>query len=88
MALSRILIVPNELGLHARAAAKIAHLADKAHAPVYVGKNGEEVDAANLLDVIGLYCPRGTEVSLRITDPADSNLLDELAALIEGGFGE
>jgi phosphocarrier protein len=88
MALSRNLIVTNELGLHARAAAKIVQLAEKAQAPVYVGKDGEEVDATSLLDIIGLYCPKGTEVSVRITDPVDAVLMEQIVVLIEQGFGE
>ena len=88
MVLSRNLTITNELGLHARAAAKLVKLAEKAHGPVFVGKDGEEVDATSLLDIIGLYCPQGTEVSLRIIDPADSDLLNEMAGLVEKGFGE
>ncbi len=88
MALHRTLLIHNALGLHARAAGKIAQLAEHARAAVYVGKDGEEVDATSLLDIIGLYCPSGTEVTVRITDPADSNVLDEISKLIEKGFGE
>jgi len=88
MKLSQNLVIPNELGLHARAAAKVVRLAEKAQGPVYVCKDGEEVDASSLLDIIGLYCPRGTEVTVRITDPADMELLNQIAALIKRGFGE
>jgi phosphocarrier protein HPr len=88
MKLSRKVVIVNELGLHARAAAKIAKLAEAARSEVYIGKDGEEVDATSLLDIIALYCPRGVEIAVRITDPDDMKILNDIARLIETGFGE
>jgi len=88
MKLSRKVIIQNELGLHARAAAKIAKLAEGARSEVYIVKDGQEVDATDILDVIALYCPYGTEVAVKITDPADVKVLHGIARLIEIGFGE
>ena len=45
MKLYKTLKVPNELGLHARAASKIAKLAEGAKATVFIAKDGEEADA-------------------------------------------
>ena len=86
--LSRTVVIPNELGLHARAAAKIAKLAEEASSDVYLVKDDEEADATSILDVIGLYCPAGSEVEVRITDPKDAKVLNRVARLIETGFGE
>jgi phosphocarrier protein HPr len=86
--LIRKVTIPNELGLHARAAAKVAKLAEGAGSKVYLVKNGEEADATSILDVIGLFCPSGTEVSVRITDPKDVKVLNRIVRLIEAGFGE
>jgi len=88
MKFSRTLAIPNELGLHARAAAQIARLAEEAHSGVFVIKDGQEVDASSVLDIMSLYCPCGTEVTVRITDPADVEVLNRIARLIEAGFGE
>ncbi len=88
MKLSQDLTIPNELGLHARAAAKVARLAEQARAGVFVIKDGQEADATSILDIIGLYCPCGTEVTVRITDPDDREILNRIARLIEAGFGE
>ena len=88
MKLSRKVTIPNELGLHARAAAKIAKLAEKARAQVYIVKDGDEAEATSVVDVIALYCPSGTEVGIRISDPADVKVLNNIARLIETGFGE
>ena len=88
MKLTQKVIVPNELGMHARAAAKIAKLAEGARSDVYILKDGQEADATDILDIIALYCPCGAEVAVRITDPADEKVLNGIAKLIETGFGE
>jgi phosphotransferase system HPr (HPr) family protein len=85
---SKNLIISNELGLHARAAAKIARLAETAQSKVLIIKDGKEADGADMLDVMSLYCPRGTEVTVRITDSTDQPVLNQIAKLIEAGFGE
>jgi phosphocarrier protein HPr len=86
--LSRKVIIQNDLGLHARAAAKIAQLAEGARSKVYIVKDGQEVDATSILDVIALYCPSGTEVLVKITGPGDVEVLNRIVRLIETGFGE
>jgi phosphocarrier protein HPr len=86
--LTRKVVIPNELGLHARAAAKIARLAEGARSKVYIVKDGQEVDAKSILDVIALYCPPGTEVLVKITDRGDIKALNRITRLIETGFGE
>ena len=88
MKLTRKVIIPNELGLHANAAAKIAQLAEEASSEVYIMKDDKEIDATSILDVIALYCPYGTEVVIKITDPGDVEVLNRIVRLIETGFGE
>jgi phosphocarrier protein len=65
-------------------------MAEKARSDVFIMKDGqeEEADAKSLLDVVSLYCPFGTELTVRITDPADIKVLNGIARLIESGFGE
>ena len=86
--LIRKVVITNELGLHARAAAKIAKLAEGARSEVYIVKDGQEVDATDILDIIALYCPCGVEVAVRVADPADEKVLKDITRLIETGFGE
>lgn len=85
---SRTLSIKNALGLHARSAAKIARLAQKARAGVYLIKDGRRVDATDILDMIGLYCPQGTQITVQIADPDDGHVLERIAETIEEGFGE
>ncbi len=86
--LSRRVTISNELGLHARAAARFVRLAEEARSAVFIIKDDQEVDGTSVLDIMSLYCPCGTEVTVRITDPADAEVLNSIVRLIEAGFGE
>jgi phosphocarrier protein len=86
--LSRCVVVANDLGLHARSAAKIAELAKAAEAEVWLEKDGERANAASIIDMLSLACQKGTEIKLIISDKSDLGVLDEIAGLIACGFGE
>ncbi len=85
---SRTLLIINELGLHARSAAKVAKLAEPATGEVWLMKNGTTADASSMLDILTLACPKGTEITVSIDDEADMDILERIAALIRSGFGE
>jgi phosphocarrier protein len=82
------LTIVNDLGLHARSAAKLAELAEEAKGPVWIDRGGEKADASSMLDVLTLNCPKGTPVSVSIEDEADNTTLERIAELIRSGFGE
>ena len=80
--------IVNDLGLHARSAAKLAQLAGEAQGGVWITKNGNTADAASLLDILALDCPKDTEIAISINDEADQEVLARIEALIRAGFGE
>jgi len=86
--LSKELTVTNELGVHARSAAQIATLAQKARSGVWIVKNGETVDAASIIDILTLACGQGSRVTLKIQDPEDIDVFNDIVSLFENGFGE
>ena len=85
---STTLRIVNDLGLHARSAAKLAKLAGEARGGVWIMKNGNVADATSMLDILTLACPAGTEITVSIDDQADLNILEQIAALVQSGFGE
>jgi phosphocarrier protein len=87
-ALTRQAVIVNELGLHARSAAKIAELAQKAKALVWVKKGGEKADASSIVDILTLACEKGSKIAIVIEDIADRPILDAIIKLVESGFGE
>jgi phosphocarrier protein HPr len=86
--LSREVVIVNELGLHARSAAKIAELAQNSKAAVWVKKDAEKADASSIVDILTLACEKGSKITLIIEDKADRPILANIANLIETGFGE
>jgi phosphocarrier protein len=86
--MSRDVVIVNQLGLHARSAAKIAQLAQQAAADIWLEKDGEQADASSIIDLLALVCPQGTKVTVAISDAGDINILDALVELIDNGFGE
>jgi phosphocarrier protein len=85
---SKELTVVNELGIHARAAAQIAALAQKTHSGVWIVKDGESVDAASIIDILTLACDQGSRVTLRIQNAEDIEIFNDIVSLFENGFGE
>jgi phosphotransferase system HPr (HPr) family protein len=86
--LSRKVVIVNELGLHARSAAKIAELAQNSKAPVWVEKDAEKADASSILDILTLACEKGSKITLIIENKADRPILEDIANLVESGFEE
>ena len=86
--LSREVTIVNELGLHARSAAKIAAIANRATASVWVQKGVQKADASSIVDILTLACEKGSKITIRIENKSDSNILEAITELVEDGFGE
>ncbi|MFO7706606.1 MAG: HPr family phosphocarrier protein [Desulfobacterales bacterium] len=86
--LTKEVVVVNELGLHARPAARFARAAQAAGSPIWVIFGEEKADATSIMDVLALGCAQGTRLTLAAEDPADRPVLEALARLIETGFEE
>jgi len=80
--------ISNELGLHARAAAKIVALAQKYNARLFLKKDEQEVDGTSILSILTLACPKGTELQARIIGEDSDALMGDLILLFEQKFGE
>jgi phosphocarrier protein len=80
--------IVNRLGLHARAAAKLVHLAASFQSDVYLISNGEEVDAKSILGVLLLAAAQGMTVTVRCSGPDEQDAIKAIGELIAGRFGE
>ena len=85
---SRTVQIVNDLGMHARSAAKLAKLAEAARGGVWIKKSGHTADASSVLDILSLSCPKGSDVTVSIDDELDMETLERIVALIRSGFGE
>lgn len=86
--ISRDITLTNTLGLHARPAAQIAMLAANAVSRVWMISDGEKVDAKSVIDILSLYCPKGSPIRFSVENTRDIETLNAIAALAENGFGE
>jgi len=87
-ALSRKVTIVNELGLHARSAAKIAELANRSKGSVWIQKGDEKADASSIVDILTLACEKGTIITIHIENKSDFSILQAIMELVESGFGE
>ncbi len=85
---TRTLKIVNKLGLHARAAAKVVHLANEFESDVFLSAAGEEVNAKSILGLLTLAATQGTPLTLRVEGPDETEAASALEALFENRFGE
>jgi phosphocarrier protein len=86
--LSRVVIICNKRGLHARAAAKFVTLAERFGASVDVIKDGQSVPARSIMGLMMLGAGQGAPIELRAEGWDAKEALEALAALVESGFHE
>ena len=86
--LSREVTIVNDFGLHARSAAKIANLANRAAASVWIAIGDQKADASSIVDILTLACEKGTLITIHIESQADFNILEAITKLVESGFGQ
>ncbi len=87
-AVERRFRIVNRLGLHARAAAKLVHLANRYGAEVRIEKDGLEVNAKSIMGVLMLAANRDSEVILRAEGADAPEAVEAIGELIDGFFGE
>ena len=86
--ISRSVTVVNQLGMHARAAAKFVHLATRYEARIRVARQGREMDGKSIMGILLLAAARGSIVTITADGVDEEAAVAALTALIEGGFGE
>jgi phosphocarrier protein HPr len=78
----------NKLGLHARAAAKVVHAASEFDSMIFLGIEGEEVNAKSILGLLTLAATQGTPLTLRAEGPDEEEAVEVIATLFADRFGE
>ena len=86
--IERSVTVVNELGLHARAAARFVHLATRFDSQIRVGRNTRVMDGKSILGILLLAAARGTTITISAQGADEREAVEALAQLVESGFGE
>lgn len=86
--MSRTVTVVNELGMHARAAAKFVHMATRYQSHVRVKRDAREMDGKSIMGILLLAAGHGTSIVISADGPDEQAAVAALSALVESGFGE
>ncbi|TVZ40754.1 phosphocarrier protein [Alteromonadaceae bacterium 2753L.S.0a.02] len=78
----------NKLGLHARAATKLANIANRYEASINVSAKGKTTDAKSIMSLMLLAASKGTEIQLSADGADELEALDALCELINNRFDE
>jgi phosphocarrier protein len=85
---SRTVTVVNQLGMHARAAAKFVHIAARYESHVRVAREAREMDGKSIMGVLLLAAARGSRITISADGRDEGDAIEALTALVESGFGE
>ncbi len=80
--------ISNQMGLHARAAAKFVRLSSKFDSEILVRFRDMEVDGKSIMGVMMLAATFGSELLISAYGLDEEAAVAELADLIRTGFGE
>ena len=85
---SQAVTVVNQLGMHARAAAKFVHLAGRFEARVRVARDRREMDGKSIMGILLLAAARGSTITISADGADERQAVQALVALVASGFGE
>lgn len=80
--------VVNQLGMHARAAAKFVHLAARFQSQIRVARDTREMDGKSIMGLLLLAAARGVTIRISAEGGDESEAVAALVDLVQTGFGE
>ncbi|MGH8741342.1 MAG: HPr family phosphocarrier protein [Burkholderiales bacterium] len=80
--------IVNKLGLHARAAAKLTHVAGGYKSEIWLSRSGRRVNAKSIMGVMMLAAGQGTTVLIEADGEDAEQAIKALLRLIADRFGE
>jgi phosphocarrier protein len=86
--ITRRVTVANQLGMHARAAARFVHTATAFESHIRVASGSREMDGKSVMGVLLLAAARGSTLTITASGPDEERAVEALVRLVESGFGE
>ena len=86
--IEREIEIKNKLGLHARAAAKLVHVAARFRCDIKIRKGDEEVDGKSILGILLLAAGRGTMITIKANGDDEGEAVAAIEKLIDAKFDE
>ena len=78
----------NKLGLHARAASKLASVAARYSCKITIGKDGKDVDGKSIMSLMLLAASQGTLIEVRCDGEDEQEAMADIEGLINRRFDE
>jgi phosphocarrier protein len=80
--------IRNRLGLHARAAARFVHAANRFRSKISVSRDGRTMDGKSILGILLLAASQGTWMEVAAEGDDEAEAVEALVGLVASGFGE
>jgi phosphocarrier protein HPr len=81
--------IPNQRGLHARAAAKFVQVVARfPQARIQVSKDGQTVNGESIMGLMMLAGTQGSSIEITTSGAEAKAAMEALISLVEGKFGE
>lgn len=80
--------ITNKLGLHARAAAKLSHLANRFQSDIFLVYHGDRVNAKSLLGILTLAAAVGNPITIEAEGKDEKKAVNQIVALFNVKFNE
>ena len=85
---SKAVVVSNQLGLHARAAARFVQVATRFVSQIRVARESKVMDGKSIMGILLLAAARGTTITISAEGLDETDAVEALVRLVESGFGE
>lgn len=80
--------ITNKLGLHARASAKLSHLANNFQSDIFLSYHGDRVNAKSLLGILTLAASVGNSITIEVNGKDEKEASSDIVNLFKNKFDE
>lgn len=86
----RVVVVRNNLGLHARAAARLVRLSSRFDSAIFLSKEhaDQRIDCKSILGVLMLAAAKGSRLEVTVTGHDEEEACAAIEEIFREGFGE
>ncbi|MDD2319321.1 MAG: HPr family phosphocarrier protein [Geobacteraceae bacterium] len=81
-------VIPNKLGLHARASALLVKTANRFCSDIKIEREDIEVNGKSIMGIMMLAAAKGSVIRVKVGGEDEEEAMTVLGELIEDGFGE
>lgn len=81
-------VIPNKLGLHARASALLVKTATRFSSDIRIEREGVEVNGKSIMGIMMLAAAKGSTIVLKVDGSDAAEAFAAIGELIRNGFGE